>query len=269
MKAQKFALVAVVCALAAVLSGCNRLKARDHLNKGVSAFRNTQYQQAIVHFKTAVDLDPQLLNARLYLATAYRQQYIPGGDSPDNVQVGKQAIASFEDVLKMDPKNETAIASIAQTYYDMKDFDKAKDYQRRRLQVEPNNPEPYYWIGVIDWATAYPRAQKVRNDLNIALPADPTKPDILPPIPDKQRAQLEQENTQVVEEGLEAVQKAIDLKPNEVNAMTYMNLLLRQKSEYAQDAQSRADLINQANDWIEKAVNIKKQAAAQASAGAK
>ncbi len=56
----------------------------------------------------------------------------------------------------MDPGNITAIASIAQIYYNMKKFDKAKEYQQRRLKLEPTNPEPYYWIGVMDWAHLLP-----------------------------------------------------------------------------------------------------------------
>jgi tetratricopeptide (TPR) repeat protein len=266
MKRDKLALLGVVLLLALSASGCNKLKARDQLNKGVADFRNAQFQQAIMRFKTAVDLDPTLLNARLYLATAYAQQYVPGGESEENIQIAKQAISSFEDVLKMDPNNLQAISSIAQMYYSMKDFDKAKEYQRRRVKITPNDPEPYYWIGVIDWAIAYPRAQQVRKDLNLAFPKDPAKPDILPLLPEKARAELEEQNSALVDEGIEAIQKAIDLKPNDADAMAYINLLLRQKSEYAKDSEARADLLKQADDWVQKALNVRK-GAAQASAG--
>jgi tetratricopeptide (TPR) repeat protein len=244
----------------------NALKARDHLNKGVGAFRNAQFQQAIVHFKTAVDLDPALLNARLYLATAYAQQYIPGGDSPDNIKVGEQAIAAFEDVLQQDPNNLTAIASMAQIYYNMKNFDKAKEFQRKRIELSPQDAEPYYWIGVINWAIAYPRAQQVRKDLNLAMPRDPARPDILPPIPERERAKLEAENKALVEEGIEALTKAIELKPNDDAAMAYINLLYRQKAEYEADPAARAAHLKQADDWVEKALNVKKSAAAAAAA---
>ncbi len=267
MKPNKLALLGVVFLMALAASGCNKLKARDQLNKGVAAFRNAQFQQSIMHFKTAVDLDPTLLNARLYLATAYAQQYVPGGDSEENLQIAEQAIGSFQDVLKMDANNLTAISSIAQIYYNMKKFDEAKEFQRRRLQITPNDPEPYYWIGVIDWAIAYPRAQQVRKDLNIAFPPDPTKPGILTPLPEKARAGLEEQNSALVDEGIEAIQKAIDLKPNNADAMAYMNLLLRQKSEYQQDAEGRAELLKKADEWVEKALNVKK-GATQAAAGA-
>ena len=61
--------------------GCTKLRARDQLNKGVQSYKNARYEEAIEHFKNAVALDPSLVNARLYLATAYAQQYIPGADT--------------------------------------------------------------------------------------------------------------------------------------------------------------------------------------------
>src|SRR5579875_4221250 len=89
--------LAVLAVLLALFSavGCNKLRARDQLNKGVQAYRNAKYEDAIEHFKNAVELDPSLINARLYLATAYMGQYIPGGDSPENIKIGQQAIAAF------------------------------------------------------------------------------------------------------------------------------------------------------------------------------
>ena len=61
----------LVLAIAASLTGvgCDKLRARDQLNKGVVAYKNAKYKDAIEHFKNAVDLDPNLTNARLYLAT--------------------------------------------------------------------------------------------------------------------------------------------------------------------------------------------------------
>ena len=72
-------------------TGCSKLRARDQLNKGVQSYKNAKYEEAIEHFKQAVDLDPTLINARLYLATAFAQQYIPGADAPDN---NKQLIST-------------------------------------------------------------------------------------------------------------------------------------------------------------------------------
>src|ERR1035437_7835868 len=94
-------LLTVLMLLLALFStiGCGKLRARDQLNKGVQAYKNAKYEDAIEHFKNAVELDPSLVTARLYLATAYAQQYVPGADSPDNNRFAEQAIDAFKQVL--------------------------------------------------------------------------------------------------------------------------------------------------------------------------
>ena len=265
MKPYKLALACGVLFVAVASCGCNKLKARDQLNKGVAAFRNAQFQAAIMHFKEAVGLDPSLLNARLYLATAYAQLYIPGGESEENVKIARQAIEGFDEVLKMDPSNTTAVASVALIYYQMKNFDKAKEYQRRRLQLEPNNPEPYYWIGVINWAICYPRQMQLRKDLKLHIPTEINNPDTLPRLPEKARAGLEKDNGPLVEEGLKALQKAYELKPNYSDAMVYLSLTYRQRADIDADKEMHDADIQAANEWIQKAIDIRKGAGEKAA----
>jgi len=111
-------LVAVLATLFGA-AGCNKLKARDLLNKGVASFKNGQYDASIEDFKQAKDLDPTLLNARLYLATAYATEYIPGAPSDDNVKVGQQAVSEFQDVLTVDAGNLSALDGIGSMLYNM------------------------------------------------------------------------------------------------------------------------------------------------------
>lgn len=259
MRLRRLAPVGGLVLLAATSAGCsrwlNQLKARDQLNKGVGAFRNAQFQTAVNHFQTAVDLDPAFLNARLYLASAYQQLYIPEGESEENIKVAHQAIDAFEEVLKMDPSNTTAIASIALIYYQRHQFDKAKEYQKRRLQIEPNNSEPYYWIGLLNWTECFRTNGGLRKELNLNVPDAKGE---FPPLPEKARTQLEQENGALVDEGLKALQKALDLKPNDSDAMAYMNLMLRQKADLESDKDARQADLQQAENWVEKAIGIKK-----------
>ncbi|PYX10318.1 MAG: hypothetical protein DMG88_02995 [Acidobacteria bacterium] len=84
------ALIAAVLALFSA-TGCSKLRARDQLNKGVQSYKNGKYEDAIDHFQQAVSFDAGLVVARLYLATAYAQQYIPGADTPDNNKMAEQA----------------------------------------------------------------------------------------------------------------------------------------------------------------------------------
>ena len=96
---RKAILILAVAALAVLATSCNQLRARDQLNKGVRAFTNAQYPDAVENFKKAVELDPGFTTARAYLATAYMQQYIPGADSPENNKMAQAAFDNFKKVL--------------------------------------------------------------------------------------------------------------------------------------------------------------------------
>src|SRR5271165_1915102 len=138
--------------------GCSKLRARDQLNKGVRSYKNAKYEDAIEHFKNAVALDPRLINARLYLATAYAQQYIPGADSAENNRYAEQAIDVFKQVLDLHPPKEQqllALKHIASMYRDSKRFDLAKQYYQQIAELDPNDPEVYYSMAFIDWSEAY------------------------------------------------------------------------------------------------------------------
>src|SRR4051812_4497994 len=117
---RRVALFVAAVSLAGLVSGCSKLSARNELNHGVQEFTATHFNQAVDHFKEAVRLDPGLVAARNYLAIAYMQQYIPGAESPDNAKMAQAAMDNFHEVLKMEPANTVAIASIASLYLNQK-----------------------------------------------------------------------------------------------------------------------------------------------------
>src|SRR5215510_12199589 len=224
----------VLAFLAAGVSGCNKLKARDDLNKGVGAFKNGQYDTAIEFFKQARDLDPALMNAHLYLATAYANQYIPGAPSDANMKLGNQAIAEFKDVLSIDANNLSAIDGIgsmlyqmAGTPYDPKKFEESKTYHQKHIEIKPTDPEPYYWVGVIDWMVCFHINNEMRADYNRSNIKKQVKD--TDPLPASVRADYTARCGNTVDEGLAALQKSIQLKPDYDDAMAYLNLLFRRK----------------------------------------
>ena len=153
---RKLALILSVAALAVLGTSCQKLQSRDQLNKGVAAFRNAQYPEAVEKFKPAVELDPTFTTARLYLATAYMQQYIPGAESPENIQMAQAAYDQFMKVMDQDPKNNIAIASVASLYFNQKKWADARQWYEKLTAVDPNNADAYYSLGFIAWSEWYP-----------------------------------------------------------------------------------------------------------------
>jgi len=235
-------------------AGCNKLRARDQLNKGVQSYKNAKYEEAIDHFQQAVSLDPGLAVARLYLATAYAQQYIPGVESDDNMRMGNQAIDQYKKVLDGNPGKESRINSdkgIAYIYLNMKKFDEAKTYYRKALEADPNDPEPYYSVGVIDWTQTYQPRMEERAKLGLK-PEEPLKDK-------KVCAEIKDKNWANIQDGIDVLNKALQLRPDYDDAMAYMNLMYREKADVECDdpAQRAADL-KTADEWVDKTMATKK-----------
>jgi ribosome-binding factor A len=79
------------------------------------------------------------------------------------------------------------------------------------------------------------------------------------PMPADVREAYTKENGQLIDEGIQNLHKAIDLRPDYDDAMAYLNLLLRRKADEATSADERASLLKQADEWIDKAKEIKQK----------
>jgi tetratricopeptide (TPR) repeat protein len=269
--ASQVSCLAALLILVLSVSGCSKLRARDLLNKGVAAFKNAQFDTAVEDFKQAKQLDPDLVNARLYLATAYASQYIPGAPSDENMRHGQEAVEEYRQVLEKDPNNINAIDGLASILYQMagqpfdpKKFEESKSYHEKHIQLKPQDPQPYYSVGVIDWALAYRGNNEMRAEYNKAhinkqvRDTDPLPPDV--------RAAYTQKYGSMVDEGIKALQTAIQIKPDYDDAMTYLNLLLRRKADMVESAAERDALTKQADDLLDKVKELKQKRAEQAPA---
>ncbi len=237
-------LLALLISLALSMTGCemwNQLKARNQLNKGVKAFVSERWDEAIEHFRLAVDYDPQLLNARLYLATTYRAQWIPGVHTQENVGFSKKAIETFKKVLEQDPANINAMANIAGIYGGNDEPDQAKDWYRKRLEVDPDNPEPFYGIGTINWQLAHDETG-INGEAVSFLEEE-----------DKVRV------TQLVDEGVEALKQALAIDDEYTDALQYLNLMYRERAYLAADEQEKRKWQIEADKLALQALDLRKR----------
>src|SRR5258707_8068501 len=263
--------VTAIFVLAFAAFGWNKLKAGGLLNKGVNAFKNGQSDAGIEYFKQAKEADPALLNARLYLGTAYASLYIPGAPSKENQDRGNQAIQEFKEILEKDPNNLSAIDQIGSilflmggTPFDPKKFEESKTYHQKHIQLKPDDPEPYYWIGVIDWTLAFRGNGEMRmeyNKNNIKKQVRETDP-----LPPTIRSAYASKYGPLVEEGIADLQKAISLRPDYDDAMAYLNLLYRRKADMVESKEEREALLKQAEDLGDKVKEIKQKRSEQPQA---
>jgi tetratricopeptide (TPR) repeat protein len=251
--------IPVTAALLALLllsaTGCKILKSRDQLLKGVQAFKNARYEEAVGHFQNAIALDPNSSDAKLYLATAYSYQVVPNLNTPENKAIAQKAIDGFTQVLDKDPNDLTALKQIASINRNIGNFDRAKEYEKKVIALAPNDAEAYYTIGVINWTTEH-----YKNTVPI-LAADGLSDDGAGNVKKSKAAcaKLQAANTALVEEAFQYLNKAIELNPTYDDAMSYLQLNYRSKAnlECGDDAARKADLAK-ADEWVQKGMGARK-----------
>lgn len=244
-------------------------QASQALNEGVENFKNGQYDEAIVAFQRAKLLDPRMMNARLYLATAYASQYIPGAPSEKNQELGRKAVEEFRGVLDIDPQNLSAIDGIgsiifqmAGTPYDPEKFQESKSYHQKHIALQPKDLEPYYWVGVIDWTLSFRADRELRASYNQHASNRKQVGDT-DPLPSEIRQQYLREFGATIDEGIESLKHAIELKPDYDDAMAYLNLLYRRKADAVASPSERDDLLLMADYLIDRVKEIKWKRAEQ------
>ncbi|SPF49822.1 Tetratricopeptide TPR_2 repeat protein (modular protein) [Candidatus Sulfopaludibacter sp. SbA4] len=229
--------------------------AREWLNRGVQAFKNAQYNDAVTAFQKAVDLAPSDPTPRLYLATAYMQQYIPGADSPENRAMAQQAEAEFRNLLSLDATNRVAMASLASLNLNQRKWDDAREWYQKLLVQDPRNSEAYYSMGFIAWSKWYPDYSKARAQAGMK-PSDPG------PIADPSlRASLRGQYWGVLDEGLWNLHQALAINPQYDDAMAYLNLLVRERADLRDTKEEYTRDIAEADQWMHKVLETKRMKA--------
>ncbi|MBI4905002.1 MAG: TonB family protein [Acidobacteria bacterium] len=250
-------LICMLCFSVSLLWGQNpELDARAALNQGVREFKQGNYVEAVRLFQRAVELEPENVDARLYLGTAWMSQ-IPAEGAVENAR------SEFSKVLRSDPNNKTAIASMASMMYNAAQrigdpvaklplLEEARTWYRELARVEPRDKTAYYSLGVIAWAKWYPAYMEARQKLGMSQQTPG-------PLPDAQiRRSLQAQFGPVIEEGIANLDQAIAIDPNYDDAYAYKNLLVRERGDLRETAADCARDVAEADALVQKALVIKK-----------
>jgi tetratricopeptide (TPR) repeat protein len=252
---------------------CKRFQAKMEVKKGNDYYRARKYDEAIKAYKSALEKDADLATVHLNLGLSYMALYVPGSTHPKDLEYVDKAIASFKEYQKNNPEdtkvneylinmylnadrkddaikyfeeqlardntNTAFMQKLAFLYAQSGRFDDALKWYKRRAEVEPNNAEAYYIIGVICWEKSYKFA------------------DLTP-----------EERERVIKEGMAALERAIKINSKYADAYLYMNLLLREKAKLISldPANVPEDRVEEYNALLEKAKEFQQKAVALRSA---
>ena len=131
------------------------------------------------------------------------------------------------------PATDPAVYLQLAGYYSRQgNFEKTIESLNERIQTEPNNPEAYYTLSTYYWDEAY-------RDFRLN---------------DKQKMDY-------VLSGIDAVNKAVEIRPDYMEAIAYKNLLLRLQANLEKDPAKQQALLREADQLRDKATELRKQKA--------
>ena len=283
MKASPRVLCTILLASLA-LAGCAEVRARKLAREGNQLYRDGDYAAAIQKYAESEALFPELATVALNKGIACRQQLTPGAKTPENERAVDCALKSFERLGKLNPEDSRAEPLYVQTLFDADRYAalearykaaiaaNPKDlaalngliqvYSRwerwndalaqliRRSELQRNDAEAQYAVGAFIWSRLFQKgggADKSAFDPRV----EPKQPEPLFSVGDI----VGVKRIELADKGIAFLQKALDLRPNYREAMTYMNLLYRQKSfAYFANPEEWQKCIDAAEGWRRKAL---------------
>ena len=146
----------------------------------------------------------------------------------------------------------------------MKKLDLAKQANLKVAEADPSDPDSYYSIGVVDWTQTYQPRMEKRAGLGM-------KPDEPLNAKDKNQKklcdELKQQNSANIDEGINSLKKALELRPDYDDAMAYLNLMYREKADIeCDDPAARAADLKTADEWVDKTMAAKREKAEKQAA---
>jgi tetratricopeptide (TPR) repeat protein len=216
----------LIAALLVPLAGCSELRARHLAREGNQHFREGDYAAAVSAYSASERLYPLPVVAFNH-GLACRQLMLPGAKSAENERSVECALAAFKRLKnQVAPNDPAAINALIQVYSRWDRWDDALHWTLERARREPQNAEAQYAVGVFIYNRLFargggteqssfdPRSTQAGRPLPVPAPGDITGP----------------ERVALADQGIEHLQKAVAIRPNYADALTYLGLLYRQKS---------------------------------------
>ncbi len=169
-----------------------------------------------------IEMDPSDIANYFALARVY--------DDAGQYEAEEQVLLKAKD---MKPKDPNVYGQLAGFYNKQGEFDKTIDAFRQQQQIDPKDPTVPYTIAAFYW-------EKGTKDRRLT---DPQK-------------------RQMADEGMKAVDKALQLKPDYIEALISKGLLLRLQAGLTKDRAEYERLMKDAQGYTDRATALQKRRAA-------
>jgi len=144
-------LIFLTLGLILVSSGCKKLSysslsANYNFTKANQYFKNQEYRKAIDWYEKALTNNPNLAEAYQFLGESYKNIFKPGDNTPENLTKAEKALNALKRAFELYPNNKQILASLADMYDRLANFEEAEKLYLKILEMEPTNMNNYYVV---------------------------------------------------------------------------------------------------------------------------
>ena len=236
-------------------------QARQELNEAARAYREGNFTKAQAHSERALLLDPQNKTAPMYIARTIHAQYKPGDFAPENVAKAREAIIAYQRILERSPAHDEAYKAIAYLYGAIKEHELQREWIYQRavdvLVADEKRAEAFVVLASKDWDCSFKITELPSQKI---VTVNGTKATVRYKMP-KERVEFEQAK-ECANRGLEFVNIAITLAPENESAWSYKTNILLELSKLAEmsgEAQSKKELLRQYEEALEQTTKLSKR----------
>jgi tetratricopeptide (TPR) repeat protein len=269
--------------------GCSEVRGRRLVQEGNRHYRDGQYKEAVASFEQAEKFVPHLPQLWLNKGFTCRQILVPGSKTPETnlaAKCAKDALTRYRSLAPQDPRGEMlyvqtlfdndefeelskmyqarfqknprdieAINGLIQVYSKWNKLEETLEWYDRKAELLSNDAEAQYAAGVFIYNQLFQKGGGPEKSSHDPRP-DPNKPKEVKVHPGFGFGDIvSQQRVDLADKGVKYLEKAVSLLPKYHQAMTYANLLYRQKSfayfEYPEDWQKS---VNEALKWYRRSL---------------
>lgn len=233
-------------------------QARQELNEAALAYRAGNFAAAQAHSERALLLDPQNKTAPYFVARSIHSQYKPGDFTPENVAKAREAISAYQRILERTPSDDESYKAVAYLYSALKEDQMVREWIRQRAgdvsMANDKRAEAFVALASKDWDCSFKitelPGQKVVTVVRNKAAVRYKMP--------KERAEFERAQ-QCANRGLEMVNMAIALTPENESAWAYKTNILLELSKLAEmlgQIQSKRELLRQYDEAFKQTTKL-------------
>jgi len=228
------------------------------LNEAAAAYRKGNFAEAQAHSEKALQLDPESRTAMMFVARTIHAQYKPGDYAPENVAKAREAIIAYQRILDHSLVDEESYKAVAYLYTAIKEDQLFREWVLQRARnvalADDKRAEAYVVLASRDWDCSFKITELPGHKVTVVTRG---KQHVIYQMP-KARGEFERAK-QCANRGLELVNMAITLTPEDVSAWSYKTniiLELAKLAEMSGEVQQKTELYRQYEEALKETTRL-------------